>query len=152
MDDSRILIEENLNPFEPNSFGVDARPKTGNSPIFNITSGPGSTTAAVRKTGADDFLNSENDKNDYDWLLTPPGTPLFSSLEMESQKTIMSQLETPKARPTALKSRKTSFLLFLNKFDLFEKKVLNVPLNVCGWFKDYQPVSTGKQEIENAYE
>ncbi|KAL8497082.1 hypothetical protein ACS0TY_020673 [Phlomoides rotata] len=47
---------------------------------------------------------------------------------------------------------KTSFLLFLNKFDLFEKKVLNVPLNVCGWFKDYQPVSTGKQEIENAYE
>lgn len=47
---------------------------------------------------------------------------------------------------------KTSFLLFLNKFDLFEKKVLNVPLNACEWFKDYQPVSTGKQEIENAYE
>ncbi|XP_057799907.1 guanine nucleotide-binding protein alpha-1 subunit [Salvia miltiorrhiza] len=47
---------------------------------------------------------------------------------------------------------KTSFLLFLNKFDLFEKKVLKVPLNVCGWFKDYQPVSTGKQEIEHAYE
>ncbi|XP_042036966.1 guanine nucleotide-binding protein alpha-1 subunit [Salvia splendens] len=47
---------------------------------------------------------------------------------------------------------KTSFLLFLNKFDLFEKKVLKVPLNVCEWFKDYQPVSTGKQEIEHAYE
>ncbi|XP_051151191.1 guanine nucleotide-binding protein alpha-1 subunit isoform X1 [Andrographis paniculata] len=47
---------------------------------------------------------------------------------------------------------KTSFMLFLNKFDLFEKKVLKVPLNVCGWFKDYQPVSTGKQEIEHAYE
>ncbi|KAL7121799.1 hypothetical protein ACP275_01G006200 [Erythranthe tilingii] len=47
---------------------------------------------------------------------------------------------------------KTSFMLFLNKFDLFEKKVLQVPLNVCGWFKDYQPVSTGKQEIEHAYE
>lgn len=47
---------------------------------------------------------------------------------------------------------KTSFLLFLNKFDLFEKKVLKVPLNVCGWYKDYQPVSTGKQEIEHAYE
>lgn len=38
-------------------------------------------------------------------LLTPPGTPLFPSLEMESQKTLMSQLGTPKARPTALKSR-----------------------------------------------
>ncbi|KAH9653068.1 Guanine nucleotide-binding protein alpha-1 subunit [Citrus sinensis] len=47
---------------------------------------------------------------------------------------------------------KTSFMLFLNKFDIFEKKVLKVPLNVCEWFKDYQPVSTGKQEIENAYE
>ncbi|KAL3655805.1 guanine nucleotide-binding protein subunit alpha [Castilleja foliolosa] len=47
---------------------------------------------------------------------------------------------------------KTSFMLFLNKFDLFEKKVPNVPLSVCEWFKDYQPVSTGKQETENAYE
>lgn len=36
--------------------------KPGTSPIFNLSS---STTA--RKTGADDFLNSENDKNDYDW-------------------------------------------------------------------------------------
>ncbi|GMN63310.1 hypothetical protein TIFTF001_032381 [Ficus carica] len=47
---------------------------------------------------------------------------------------------------------KTSFMLFLNKFDIFEKKVLKVPLNACEWFKDYQPVSTGKQEIEHAYE
>ncbi|XP_024033380.1 guanine nucleotide-binding protein alpha-1 subunit isoform X1 [Citrus clementina] len=47
---------------------------------------------------------------------------------------------------------KTSFMLFLNKFDIFEKKVLKVPLNVCEWFKDYQPASTGKQEIEHAYE
>ncbi|XP_043722184.1 guanine nucleotide-binding protein alpha-1 subunit [Telopea speciosissima] len=47
---------------------------------------------------------------------------------------------------------KTSFMLFLNKFDIFEKKVLKVPLNVCEWFKDYQPMSTGKQEIEHAYE
>ncbi|KAI3414973.1 uncharacterized protein J3R85_015672 [Psidium guajava] len=47
---------------------------------------------------------------------------------------------------------KTSFMLFLNKFDIFEKKVLKVPLNVCEWFKDYESVSTGKQEIEHAYE
>ncbi|GMI92621.1 ARABIDOPSIS THALIANA G PROTEIN ALPHA SUBUNIT 1, G protein alpha subunit 1 [Hibiscus trionum] len=47
---------------------------------------------------------------------------------------------------------KTSFMLFLNKFDIFEKKVLKVPLNVCEWLKDYQPVSTGKQETEHAYE
>ncbi|XP_050250742.1 uncharacterized protein LOC126697705 isoform X1 [Quercus robur] len=83
-------------------FDAPLGSKPGTSPIFNISS---STPAPTRKTGADDFLNSENDKNDYDWLLTPPGTPLFPSLEMESQKTVMSQLGTPKARPTALKSR-----------------------------------------------
>lgn len=47
---------------------------------------------------------------------------------------------------------KTSFMLFLNKFDIFEQKVPKVPLNACEWFKDYQSVSTGKQEIEHAYE
>lgn len=47
---------------------------------------------------------------------------------------------------------KASIMLFLNKFDIFEKKVHNVPLNKCDWFKDYQPVSSGKQEIEHAYE
>ncbi|KAA8539588.1 hypothetical protein F0562_026280 [Nyssa sinensis] len=81
-------------------FDAPLGSKPGSSPIFNITS-----PTPARKTGADDFLNSENDKNDYDWLLTPPGTPLFPSLEMESQRTVMSQIGSPKARPTALKSR-----------------------------------------------
>ncbi|XP_051138445.1 uncharacterized protein LOC127256465 isoform X2 [Andrographis paniculata] len=83
-------------------FDAPLGPKTGSSPIFNITSG---IPAPVRKSGADDFLNSDYDKNDYDWLLTPPGTPLFPSLEKESQRTVMSQMETPTARPTTLKSR-----------------------------------------------
>ncbi|KAJ7959661.1 mucin-17-like isoform X1 [Quillaja saponaria] len=78
--------------------------KPGTSPLFNITLTP----APALKTGADEFLNSDNDKNDYDWLLTPPGTPLFPSLEMESQKTVTSQLGTAKARPTVLKSRLAS--------------------------------------------
>ncbi|XP_012454327.1 uncharacterized protein LOC105776300 [Gossypium raimondii] len=74
----------------------------GTSPIFNLSA---SATAPARKMGgaADDFLNSESDKNDYEWLLTPPGTPLFPSLE--SQKTVMSQIGAPKASPTVLKSR-----------------------------------------------
>ncbi|CAD6232610.1 unnamed protein product [Miscanthus lutarioriparius] len=56
--------------------------------------------------GADDFLNADaGDKNDYDWLLTPPGTPLFPSLEVESKRSPVSQAGMPKARPTALKSR-----------------------------------------------
>ncbi|RVW81332.1 hypothetical protein CK203_038103 [Vitis vinifera] len=81
-------------------FDAPLGAKPGSSPIFNIAPSP-----PPRKTVADDFLNSDNDKNDYDWLLTPPGTPLFPSLEMESQKTVMSRIGTPKARPTALKSR-----------------------------------------------
>ncbi|KAJ4979194.1 hypothetical protein NE237_009974 [Protea cynaroides] len=80
-------------------FDAPLGSKPGSSPIFIVSPTP------ARKTGADDFLNSENDKNDYDWLLTPPGTPLFPSLEMESQKTFMSQIGTPKTRPASLKSR-----------------------------------------------
>ncbi|GAV85078.1 hypothetical protein CFOL_v3_28517 [Cephalotus follicularis] len=94
---SNLLLFNNTDEFDAPLAG-----KLGTSPIFNISS---STPAPVRKTGADDFLNSDNDKNDYDWLLTPPGTPLFPSLEMESPKTIMSQIGAPKARSTALKSR-----------------------------------------------
>ncbi|KAG2730480.1 hypothetical protein I3843_01G288600 [Carya illinoinensis] len=82
-------------------FDTPLGSKPGTSPIFNISS----SLAPPRKTSTDDFLNSDNDKNDYDWLLTPPGTPLFPSLEVGSQKTMMSQLGTPKARPTVLKSR-----------------------------------------------
>ncbi|XP_059595133.1 uncharacterized protein LOC100254532 isoform X3 [Vitis vinifera] len=70
------------------------------SPISKIVS-----SMPVRKTGPDEFLDSENDRTDYDWLLTPPGTPLFPSLEMESQKTVMNQIEVSNARPATLKSR-----------------------------------------------
>ncbi|XP_071686642.1 uncharacterized protein [Rutidosis leptorrhynchoides] len=72
----------------------------GTSQMFSMPS-----VTSARKNGADELLNSENDKNDYDWLLTPPGTPLFPSLEMESQKTVMGQMGTPKTRPAGLKSR-----------------------------------------------
>lgn len=27
-----------------------------------------------------------------------------------------------------------------------------VPLNVCEWFSDYKPVTTGRAEVEYAYE
>ncbi|CAN0892774.1 Guanine nucleotide-binding protein alpha-1 subunit [Linum grandiflorum] len=40
--------------------------------------------------------------------------------------------------------------------ELFEwvlkQPCFEVPLNSCEWFKDYQPVSSGKQEVEHAYE
>ncbi|CAH9098164.1 unnamed protein product [Cuscuta europaea] len=85
---------------ESEEFDAPLGPNTGSSPVFSIPS-----AAPARKTVADDFLNSDNDKNDYDWLLTPPGTPLFPSLEMESHKKAADNLGTVKPRPTALKSR-----------------------------------------------
>ncbi|XP_015693729.1 guanine nucleotide-binding protein alpha-1 subunit isoform X3 [Oryza brachyantha] len=64
-------------------------------------------------------------------------------------------METKELFDWVLKQRcfeKTSFMLFLNKFDIFERKIQKVPLSVCEWFKDYQPIAPGKQEVEHAYE
>ncbi|KAI0527560.1 hypothetical protein KFK09_003164 [Dendrobium nobile] len=33
------------------------------------------------RSAAEEFLSAEIGKHDYDWLLTPPGTPLFSSVD-----------------------------------------------------------------------
>ncbi|KAJ8466772.1 hypothetical protein OPV22_029324 [Ensete ventricosum] len=74
--------------------------KPGTAPIFKIAS-----SAPARKAGIDDFLNSDSEKNDYDWLLTPPGTPLFPSLDTESKRSSVGSTGTPKARPMVLKSR-----------------------------------------------
>ncbi|XP_045829966.1 mucin-5AC-like isoform X1 [Trifolium pratense] len=93
-----LLLRDSAEEFVDAAFGSNRR----SSRLFDISS---STDAPMRKTGADDFLNSEIDKNDYEWLLTPPGTPLFPSLEMETKKTVMSQLSASTTRPMALKSR-----------------------------------------------
>ncbi|KAF7825399.1 signaling mucin HKR1 [Senna tora] len=45
--------------------------------------------AKLGRSGIDDLLSStDGGKNDYDWLLTPPGTPVFPS-EAESQPTLV---------------------------------------------------------------
>ncbi|RDX70370.1 hypothetical protein CR513_50394, partial [Mucuna pruriens] len=47
-------------------------------------------TAKPGRSGIDDLLSSaEGGKHDYDWLLTPPGTPVFPSSEGESQSTLV---------------------------------------------------------------
>ncbi|KAL9254290.1 Guanine nucleotide-binding protein alpha-2 subunit-like protein [Drosera capensis] len=35
---------------------------------------------------------------------------------------------------------------------ILKQPYFEVPLSACEWFKEYQPVSTGKQEVEHAYE
>lgn len=91
-----------LLPLNSDNHNAPSGTNDGGSPISKIVS-----SVPIRKTAAENFLNSEseNDKSDYDWLLTPPGTPLFPSLEMESQKAKLNQMEMPNARPTALKTR-----------------------------------------------
>ncbi|XP_074575469.1 uncharacterized protein LOC141831937 [Curcuma longa] len=98
----RKLDKERNNLLLHNSDELDPPlgSKPGTAPIFKIASSP-----PIRKPGIDDFLNSDGEKNDYDWLLTPPGTPLFPSLDTESKRSPIGSIDTPKDRPKMLKSR-----------------------------------------------
>ncbi|KAL2469437.1 Uncharacterized protein Adt_37573 [Abeliophyllum distichum] len=64
-DEIASLLQPVSNEFEPN----------GNYGMYRMESG--------RKGPALEFL-AESGKNDYNWLKTPPATPLFPSLEMET--------------------------------------------------------------------
>ncbi|VAI34719.1 unnamed protein product [Triticum turgidum subsp. durum] len=62
-------------------------------------------------SGKRDYLLTDGEKHDYDWLKTPPATPLFASLEMEADSAQMVfQRELPILQPV-----KTS--RFSGKFD-----------------------------------
>ncbi|XP_004492585.1 uncharacterized protein [Cicer arietinum] len=59
------------------------------------------TAKPAARNGIEDLLSSaEGGKHDYDWLLTPPGTPVFPTSEGESQPTL--------APPRRSMSRSTS--------------------------------------------
>lgn len=42
------------------------------------------------------------------------------------------------------------FLLILNKFDLFEKKIEEVPLTRCEWYNDFHPVMSRNRSNGNS--
>lgn len=57
-----------------------------------------------------ELLNAEGDKNDYDWLLTPPDTPLFPSLDDESHETRPTNHEQrgrPRSQPISISRSST---------------------------------------------
>ncbi|XP_041003499.1 uncharacterized protein LOC121248942 isoform X2 [Juglans microcarpa x Juglans regia] len=67
---------------------------TGTYPFYRIPS--------AKKGPGLEFL-AENGKNDYDWLKTPPATPLFPSLEMEAATApeLVVQREIPITQPVS---------------------------------------------------
>ncbi|KAI9083756.1 hypothetical protein K1719_034224 [Acacia pycnantha] len=60
--------------------------------------------------GNSSLVSSGNDVSDYDWLLTPPGTPLFPTLEKEPQISAKDETEISRAQRTALKPRETNII------------------------------------------
>ncbi|KAJ0969356.1 hypothetical protein J5N97_022233 [Dioscorea zingiberensis] len=68
--------ERNVSLLQPVSDEFE--PNQGNYPLYKIAPG---------KKGAD-FLVADG-KNDYDWLKTPPATPLFPSLDLEADDPLL---------------------------------------------------------------
>uniref|UniRef100_A0A8R7PMN2 Uncharacterized protein n=1 Tax=Triticum urartu TaxID=4572 RepID=A0A8R7PMN2_TRIUA len=96
--DGLLLLDPSPPPPPPQP---PAEPRAAPAPAYRMAGGfrraPG---------GADDFLHSDaGDKSDYDWLLTPPGTPLFPSHEAAPKRSPVSQTGSPKTRQNSLKSR-----------------------------------------------
>ncbi|KAL1550431.1 hypothetical protein AAHA92_18392 [Salvia divinorum] len=54
-----------------------------------------------------DLLNAEGDKNDYDWLITPPETPLFPSLDDEEQAVSLAPRGRPRSQPISISRSST---------------------------------------------
>ncbi|KAM0003610.1 hypothetical protein Hdeb2414_s0033g00719431 [Helianthus debilis subsp. tardiflorus] len=54
-----------------------------------------------------DLLNAEEEKNDYEWLMTPPDTPLFPSLDDETPRVIPAQRGRPRAQPISISRSST---------------------------------------------
>ncbi|KAG8051037.1 hypothetical protein GUJ93_ZPchr0009g814 [Zizania palustris] len=54
-----------------------------------------------------DLLDVDGDKNDYEWLLTPPETPLFRSLDDEDQSTAQDSRGRAKSKPIKISGSST---------------------------------------------
>ncbi|PSS28780.1 putative GPI-anchored protein [Actinidia chinensis var. chinensis] len=54
-----------------------------------------------------DLLNANGEKNDYDWLLTPPDTPLFRSLDDETPPVTLAQRGRPRSQPIMISRSST---------------------------------------------
>ncbi|MCO5554146.1 hypothetical protein L7F22_007672 [Adiantum nelumboides] len=83
-----MRTRENKNFLHPSADDIEtALPtKLGGLTGFRISASP---TPSWK--GNDLLATADSDKTDYDWLLTPPGTPLFPSLDKDSLQSYMDQ-------------------------------------------------------------
>ncbi|KAK9052817.1 hypothetical protein SSX86_029447 [Deinandra increscens subsp. villosa] len=97
------LLQPVSDEFEPN----------GNYPNYGM--------ASAKKGPGFGFVG-ESEKNDYDWLKTPPATPLFPSLEMETRNAqeLVVQRELPITQPLSR---------FAGKSEEKETKQINIGSN-----------------------
>ncbi|PON82794.1 RUN/FYVE domain protein [Trema orientale] len=61
----------------------------------------------VRGESTSDLLNVDGEKNDYDWLLTPPDTPLFPSLDDEPPQLASARRGRPRSQPISISRSST---------------------------------------------
>ncbi|XP_043725218.1 uncharacterized protein LOC122671836 isoform X2 [Telopea speciosissima] len=54
-----------------------------------------------------DLLNADSEKNDYDWLLTPPDTPLFPSLDDKTPEVSLAPRGRPRNQPISISRSST---------------------------------------------
>ncbi|KAK4429713.1 hypothetical protein Salat_1271900 [Sesamum alatum] len=54
-----------------------------------------------------DLLNAEGDKNDYDWLITPPETPLFPTLDDVAPPVSLAPRGRPRSQPVSISRSST---------------------------------------------
>ncbi|XVF02690.1 hypothetical protein REPUB_Repub04eG0196300 [Reevesia pubescens] len=54
-----------------------------------------------------ELLNADEEKNDYEWLLTPPDTPLFPSLDDEPPPANVARMGRPRTQPISISRSST---------------------------------------------
>ncbi|KAJ6740217.1 EXTRA-LARGE GUANINE NUCLEOTIDE-BINDING PROTEIN 1 [Salix purpurea] len=80
--------------------------------------------------------------SDYDQF-TVDGNGMSTNKMMQSRKFFESIVTHPTFE-------QMDFLLILNKFDLFEEKIEQVPLTQCDWFDDFHPVISSHRPNNNS--
>ncbi|KAK4551223.1 hypothetical protein RGQ29_032456, partial [Quercus rubra] len=97
-------------------------PPLRNYPLYRIPS-------AKKAAGTFESLATDSGKNDYDWLKTPPATPLFPSLEMEATAPeLVLQKELPITRPPSRAGTKDKQWKTKSKSSTSKSKSPKLPL------------------------